>query len=246
MSTESKITFITNKICPYAHRAWIALNAKGLNYELKEVDLVDKPAEFTTYYRKAIGHDRASDGKVPIVCFGDDLVLTESAILVEYLDRAFPSSGHKLFSDNPLVVYKGRIFLDYIGPKFFSHAYAVFGSLTDASQDGTKSAALPNIYAGLRYLEDLIDGPFIGGEEWGFAEVCAYTFFAPERIHALTLRGFSWEEANTPKLKGMIDRLAEIPAFKATHQSNEDFLAQLKDVYSRRQAKAAAAAAGSK
>lgn len=39
-------TFITTWSCPYAQRTWIALNAKGIDFNPVFVDLLDKPAWF--------------------------------------------------------------------------------------------------------------------------------------------------------------------------------------------------------
>ena len=52
-----KITFITNKICPFAERVWITLEEKKLDFDLKEVNLREKEPYFTENYHRALGHD---------------------------------------------------------------------------------------------------------------------------------------------------------------------------------------------
>jgi glutathione S-transferase len=87
---------ISSQICPFAHRAWIAVEearaAKGgFEFELTNVSLKEKPAFFSEAYSKARGADPASDGKVPVFVekdgegAGKDLYLAESAVVAEYV-----------------------------------------------------------------------------------------------------------------------------------------------------------------
>jgi glutathione S-transferase len=59
----SKVTFVTNKICPFAHRVWISLLEKKVDFELKEVSLTNKEPYFTETYQKATFHDPISYSK---------------------------------------------------------------------------------------------------------------------------------------------------------------------------------------
>ncbi len=36
-------TFYYNKLCPFAHRAWLAITEKGLDYNPVHIDLKNKP-----------------------------------------------------------------------------------------------------------------------------------------------------------------------------------------------------------
>lgn len=203
-STEMK--FYTNRVCPFAHRAWLALEAKAVPYELIEFDLFDKPAQFTEVYKQSIGNDPESNGKVPII---DDngTIITESAHIVEYLDRKYPNQGHKLFSENALDVFKGRIFVENIS-KVIPHFYkAISGGDID------------NLYVALRNLENHIEGPFVAGADWGFAEVISYPHICEDRL--LLLPEFSWEAAKAPKVEKLVKSLAQIPAFSKTHVGNK-------------------------
>ena len=66
-----KIVLISNPICPFAERAWITLLEKNVDFEFKEVSLKKKEPFFTETYKKALGSDPTSDGKVPILVDGD-------------------------------------------------------------------------------------------------------------------------------------------------------------------------------
>ena len=83
---HNKTVLVLNKICPFAERAWLTLQQKKIPYELKEVSLTNKDAQFTETYKKAFGHDPTSDGKVPILLDGDK-TLTESDLISWYLSE---------------------------------------------------------------------------------------------------------------------------------------------------------------
>lgn len=95
---NSSITLVTNKICPFAHRAWITAREKGVDIELREVSLKNKEPFFTETYRKAYAHDPSSDGKVPILIHGDSF-LAESDLVSWYIAETF-SSGTELIPKN--------------------------------------------------------------------------------------------------------------------------------------------------
>jgi glutathione S-transferase len=78
---------------PYAWRVWLALEHKGIPYHLKTVsfDAGDlKTAEFG-----ALNPRR----RVPVLV-DDDFVLTESAVIVEYIEDRWPSDA-PLFARDP-------------------------------------------------------------------------------------------------------------------------------------------------
>ena len=77
---------------PYAWRVWLALEHKGIPYHLKTVsfDAGDlKTAEFG-----ALNPRR----RVPVLV-DDDFVLTESAVIVEYIEDRWPSDAPHFVRD---------------------------------------------------------------------------------------------------------------------------------------------------
>ena len=67
--------------CPFCARVRIALAEKGLDYERVDVDLRNRPAWI---------YDLNPSGKVPVL--DDGFVLPESAVIMEYLDDAYPEN----------------------------------------------------------------------------------------------------------------------------------------------------------
>ena len=66
--------------CPYCARVRIVLAEKGIEHEVIEIDLSDRPAWL---------YEKNPLGKVPVI-EEDTLVLAESAVIMEYLDERYP------------------------------------------------------------------------------------------------------------------------------------------------------------
>ena len=90
----------SSQICPFAHRARIALREKKLDVLIKEIDLYGKTPEFTEAYKKSAFSDPTSDGKVPILQHGD-LIFAESDLISWYVAEAFPDVGNSLLPNSP-------------------------------------------------------------------------------------------------------------------------------------------------
>lgn len=74
------ITLYDADRCPYCARVRIVLAEKGLEYEVIEVDLDDRPAWI---------YDENPLGRVPVLEEGE-FVLPESAVINEYLEERWP------------------------------------------------------------------------------------------------------------------------------------------------------------
>jgi glutathione S-transferase len=66
--------------CPYCARVRIVLAEKGIEHEVVEIDLRDRPAWL---------YEKNPLGKVPVI-EEDTLVLAESAVIMEYLEERYP------------------------------------------------------------------------------------------------------------------------------------------------------------
>jgi len=76
----TEIEIYSAVLCPFAHRSRLTLIEKGVPFQLIEIDLQDKPANFK---------EISPYGKVPVLKHGDQRVW-ESAVINEYLEEAFP------------------------------------------------------------------------------------------------------------------------------------------------------------
>lgn len=123
---SSKVTLVTNKICPFAHRAWITLREKKVDHELREVSLTEKEPHFTEIYHKAYAHDPSSNGKVPVLIHGDH-VLAESDLISWYVAETFDSGSHLIPKDT-FERAKMRHFIGEVPGKVIGGFYGLAGN----------------------------------------------------------------------------------------------------------------------
>ncbi|EKM56448.1 uncharacterized protein PHACADRAFT_253585 [Phanerochaete carnosa HHB-10118-sp] len=114
-----KITLYTAKICPYAHRAEIALALANVPYTRYEIDLRNKPEWYLPKVNPV--------GKVPAIAYGgpdvspdqpspESTKLNESLVLVEFVADLFPDSG--ILPKDPVLRARARLFIDAVSNKF--------------------------------------------------------------------------------------------------------------------------------
>lgn len=99
--------------CPFSHRCRIVLYEKGMDFEIRDIDLQEKPevvAAMNPY------------NQVPILV-ERDLTLYESNIINEYIDERFPHP--QLMPADPVMRARTRLFLFNIERDLFSHLAAV-------------------------------------------------------------------------------------------------------------------------
>ena len=95
--------------CPYSHRSRFVLFEKGLDFEIRDVDLFSKPEEIMAMNPY---------GQVPILV-ERDLILYESNIINEYIDERFPHP--QLMPGDPVDRARVRLFLLNFEKELFAH-----------------------------------------------------------------------------------------------------------------------------
>jgi RNA polymerase-associated protein len=107
--------------CPFSHRCRIVLYEKGMDFEIRDVDLHDKPDEIAAMNPY---------NRVPILV-ERDLTLYESNIINEYIDERFPHP--QLMPADPVMRARARLFLYNFEHDLFSH-------IADLEHGTTKAA----------------------------------------------------------------------------------------------------------
>ena len=95
--------------CPFSHRCRIVLFEKGMDFEIKDIDLHEKPDEVAAMNPYS---------RVPILV-ERDLTLYESNIINEYIDERFPHP--QLMPADPVMRARARLFLFNLEQDLFSH-----------------------------------------------------------------------------------------------------------------------------
>src|SRR3954468_16843918 len=95
--------------CPFSHRCRFVLFEKGMDFEIRDVDLYNKPEDINVMNPY---------GQVPILV-ERNLILYESNIINEYIDERFPHP--QLMPADPVMRARARLFLFNFEKELFSH-----------------------------------------------------------------------------------------------------------------------------
>ncbi|CAG8927487.1 unnamed protein product [Penicillium salamii] len=200
--SSPKIILYTSRLCPWAHRAHIALKESALDYEEVTIDL-GKPRE--PWYLEVNPR-----GLVPSLSY-DGQIITESGIVAQFIADAHPS--HLLPPSGPADNALYRAELSFFVDAFFSKVLPHFFSSIKAATEGERDEAAELLAAAVvKEIEPLLaategKGPFFGGsEKLTLAEVQSGSFL-------LRILGFAKPEHGlvSAKLPGL---LQQAPRFK--------------------------------
>jgi len=183
------ITLYDAPRCPYCARVRIVLAEKGVEVDVVEVDLSDRPAWI---------YEKNPTGRVPVVEEDEGRPLPESAVIMEFLEERYPDPP--LLPSDPAGrgAVRLRIFRDH--------------DLTDpyyAVRRGEDGAA-EQLDAALSRFDSLLgEQAYLGGAEYGLADIALVPWFLRVRdMLDVDLDGF-------PAVADWLARLQERPAIAA-------------------------------
>ena len=110
-SCPTKLTLWISKSCPYAQRCYISILEKGIDTELKIVNLEQKTEEFNQLYA-SLNVDPMASSKVPILEDTDGTRLIESAVIAQYIEDKYPLSGTYLLPSSATDRAIQRLFVE--------------------------------------------------------------------------------------------------------------------------------------
>ena len=182
------ITLYNAARCPYAARARIVLAEKGLELDVVEIDLSDRPAWL---------YEKNPAGRVPVI-EEDGWVLPESAVIMEYLEERYPEPA--LLPPDPAdrAAVRLLIFRDHE----LTSPYYAFRRGEDGSAEQF-DAALG------RFDSLLAERPYLGGAAYGLADIA----YVPWLMRARDMLGVDLDRF--PALTDWLARLEERPAIAA-------------------------------
>jgi stringent starvation protein A len=111
--------------CPFSQRCRFVLFEKGMDFEIRDVDLFNKPEDISIMNPY---------GQVPILV-ERDLILYESNIINEYIDERFPHP--QLMPPDPVMRSRARLFLFNFERELFVHVQAL--EKRETPKDGGKA-----------------------------------------------------------------------------------------------------------
>jgi stringent starvation protein A len=107
------MTLYSGTTCPFSQRCRIVLYEKGMDFQIIDIDLLNKPEDLAVmnpYNRTPVLVER-------------DLILYESNIINEYIDDRFPHP--QLMPADPVMRARARLFLFRFEQELFSHVDAI-------------------------------------------------------------------------------------------------------------------------
>ena len=107
------MTLYSGTTCPFSQRCRIVLYEKGMDFQIHDVDLFNKPEDLAVmnpYNRTPVLVER-------------DLILYESNIINEYIDERFPHP--QLMPADPVMRARARLFLFRFENELFSNIEAL-------------------------------------------------------------------------------------------------------------------------
>ena len=145
--------------CPFSQRCRLVLFEKGMDFEVRDVDLFNKPEDISTM--NPYGH-------VPILV-ERELILYESNIINEYIDERFPHP--QLMPADPLMRARARLMLFNFEKELFVHVH-VLESERAKSNDKAHDKARAEIRDRLTTLAPLfLKNKYMLGDEFSMLDV---------------------------------------------------------------------------
>src|SRR5574340_912768 len=103
------MTLYSGTTCPFSQRCRIVLYEKGMDFQIIDVDMQNKPEDLALM----------NPYNVPPVLVERDLILHEANIINEHIDERFPH--HQLMPADPVMRGRARLFLFRFEKELFSH-----------------------------------------------------------------------------------------------------------------------------
>ena len=151
------MTLYSGITCPFSQRCRFVLFEKGMDFEIKDVDIFNKPEDLAVMNPY---------NQVPVLV-ERDLILHESNIINEYIDERFPHP--QLMPGDPVMRGRGRLVLYRMEKELFSHVQVL-----ENTESGSKEQAKAReaIGQGLTMLASgFVKNKYIMGDDFSMIDV---------------------------------------------------------------------------
>ncbi len=176
----------------------IVLQEAGLKYELEPVNLKSK------HYRGGDYNQVNPKGSVPAIETDDGKILTETAVIMQYISDLKPEAG-LLPMPGTIERYRGLEWLSYLA----TEVHKGFGPLWHPKMpQEAKDLAWETLGRKFVFLSERLEGGFLMGSK--FSAPDAYLFTLLNWVPMLKKDLAAW-----PQLQDFVKRVSERPAVKA-------------------------------
>ena len=198
---RTAIRFVTNARCPFAQKAWIALEASGCEYETTEVSLYGpggKPGWFL---------DMNPRGTVPVVVAVDGVVFADSESILDAVGDGVVGVAWGMLRRTDGQSPDGSALADRWRILVSDRLIPVGKSAVLGGRGGSATAELRTL---LKDLNAMVAGPYLVGEGLSLADCAAFPFLW--RID----REFGIGGVGEENLRSWLDRCMETDPIKRT------------------------------
>ncbi|XP_049937343.1 pyrimidodiazepine synthase-like isoform X3 [Schistocerca serialis cubense] len=212
-----KLRLYSMLYCPYAQRARLVLAAKGVPFEMVDINLKNKPEWYSKVHPET---------KVPALEMGSGEVVVESLDISDYLDRKFPEPP--LWSADQDKNLHHKQLLETVG-KAFPLYRKFFRAITSQELD----EAVSSIAAVIQPLENELSktgSKFFGGARPGMLDYMIWPW--AERIEGLRTMhpDVKLPLQDFPRLLAWGAAMKQDPAVKASLMSGEAHASFIKKI----------------
>ena len=207
----NKYTLTSFPICPFVQRAIITLKHKNIDFDVKYIDLKNKPEWFLKL---------SPLGKVPILEV-ENTVIFESAVINEFLDEDTPNT---LLSKNLIEKAHQRAWIEF-GSTLIMDTHKLILSKDEESFNENKEI----VFNKLNKIENEIKGEYFSGNKFSLVD----TTYAPllRMISLFEKITNDKEYKKLSKVKTWTNTLLELPEVKESVKETfkEDFYKYVKN-----------------
>lgn len=185
--------------CPFTQRVLLTLEEKHLPYDMKFIDLANKPEWFLKI---------SPEGKVPLIKLDEDWI-ADSDVITQLLDEKYPNP--------PLGTPPEK---SSVGSKIFSTFIGFVKSKNP--NDGTEQALLSELASFNDYIKE--NGPFVNGKDISAVDLS----LGPKLYHLeIVLEHFKkWTVPDSlPHVKSYMKTIFSMDSFIKTRALPEDVIA---------------------
>lgn len=157
---SQEIQFITNTWCPYAQKAWIALEASNCKYQMREVSLYGVGGKPDWFW------ELNPEGTVPIVVIIDERGKTVLADSEDILDAV--SDGRIKGDGNMSIHTEGRAISKW--------REIISKQLVPVGKSAVLGASKTKLQSLLKEIDSHVVGPYLTGDKLTVADAAAFPF----------------------------------------------------------------------
>ncbi|NQZ84938.1 MAG: glutathione S-transferase family protein [Nanoarchaeales archaeon] len=207
---NKKYTLTSFALCPYVQRSIITLKHKKIDFEIKYIELSNKPEWFLKL---------SPLGKVPILEL-ENTVLFESAVINEFLDEDTQGS---MLSENLIEKAEQRAWIEFSSSLNMESYHIV-----RAKDEKTYNQKIESITNKLKLVEKQIKGKYFSGDKFSLVDSSYAPFFM--RLFTIEKMKNDIDWTQIPKVFAWAETLLALDEVKTSVKETfkEDYIGYIK------------------